>query len=225
MSQPRQQINLYQHTAPAWRPFGSATLVLVAGAVGCCLALIWAFGTWKVDRLQQSVDALQRQQAAQQAALSALGSLPADGANPADLQSRIQALGVQLAARERALGMLRAGAVGSTSGFSAQLAALARHPVEGLWLRRITLSDLTGSMSLAGDVVDPDRVPRYLHALAAERVLAGLQFDSLVIERPEAPHAGPGPARSQRRPAVLKFRVDGTSTAAARLTATQEPRS
>ncbi len=212
MSHPRQQINLYQHTAPAWRPFGSATLALACGAIGCGLAVIWAFGSYQVARLQQSVDALQRQQTAQQAALSALGSLQMDGANPADLQTRIQQLSAELAARERALALLQGGAVGSTRGFSPQLAALARHPIAGLWLRQITLSNLTGSASLAGEAVDPDTVPRYLHVLSTEPVLAGLRFDRLVIERPETV------AASARRPSRLgagtfKFRADGAAAA------------
>lgn len=227
MSQLRQQVNLYQHTVPAWRPFGSATLALAAGAVSCCLAVIWAFGSWQVARLQSSVDALQRQQAAQQTALSALGSLQSGDGSPADLQARIQQLSTELAARERALALLQGGAVGSTKGFSVQLVALARHPMAGLWLRQITLSDLAGSMSLAGEAVDPDRVPRYLHALASERVLAGLRFDRLVIERPQAVSAASpeaAPKHSRHRPGTFKFRADGTP-APDQLAATQAPQS
>lgn len=226
MNQPRQQVNLYQHTAPAWRPFGSATLALACGAVACCLAVIWAFGSYQVARLQQSVDALQRQQAAQQAALSALGTLQLDGASPADLQTRIQQLSAELAARERALALLQGGAVGSTKGFSPQLAALARHPITGLWLRQITLSNVTGSASLAGEAVDPDTVPRYLHVLSTEPVLAGLRFDRLVIERRAVTHptstgaastgAAPTDAASSDAPSRLRagaftFRADGTA--------------
>lgn len=223
MNPPRQQVNLYQQTAPAWRPFGSATLALAVGAVSCCLAVIWGFGTLQVDRLQRSVGALQRQQDAQQAALSALGSLPIDGANPADLQGRVQALDAELAARERALALLQGGAVGSTSGFAGKLAALARHPVPGLWLRQITVSDLTNSMSLEGEVVDPDGVPRYLHALAAESALAGMRFDRLVIEHPQAPSTAAGPARPQPYPVAFEFHAEGTIAAPAQLAATQEP--
>ncbi|MGH8298037.1 MAG: hypothetical protein ACRES6_01985 [Steroidobacteraceae bacterium] len=219
----RQQVNLYQNTTPAWRPFGSATLALAVGAVSCCLAVIFGFATLQVDRLQRSVGALQRQQVAQQAALTALGSLPLDGANPADLQGRIQALGADLAARERALALLQEGAVGNTSGFSGKLAALARHPVPGLWLRQITLSDLTDSMSLTGEVLDPDNVPRYLHALAAERALAGMRFDRLVIERPKASLPASGPTRPRPYQAAFEFRAEGTTAAPAQLAATQEP--
>ena len=201
MSQPRQQVNLYQETAPPWRPFGSATLALTVAAVSGCFAVIWGYGTWQVDHLQRAVGALQHQHQAQQAMLSALGSLPGGDGGGTDLQSRIQELNAELAVRQRALALLQGATVGSTSGFSAELAALARHPMPGLWLRQITLSDLNGSMSLAGEVMDPDRVPRYLHALGTEHTLAGMRFDRFAIQRP------------QTQTAVFKFHADGTAGA------------
>ena len=202
MSQLRQQVNLYQETAPPWRPFGSATLTLAVAAVSGCLAVIWAYGTWQVDHLQRAVGALQHQQQAQQAMLSALGSLPGGDGGATDLQSRIQVLNAELAAGQHALAVLQGATVGSTSGFSAQLAALARHPMAGLWLQQITVSDVTGSMSLDGEVTDPDKVPRYLHALGTERTLAGMRFDRLAIQRP------------QTKTAVFSFHADGTAGAA-----------
>jgi len=208
VSQPRQQVNLYQETAPPWRPFGSATLALAVAAVSGCLAIIWGFGTWQVDHLQQAVGALQHQQQAQQTMLSAL---PGGAASGTDLQSRIQELNAELAVRERALALLQGDAAGSTSGFSAELAALARHPMPGLWLRQITLSDLTGSMSLAGEVMDPDRVPRYLHALGTERTLAGMRFDRLAIQRPGT------------QTAAFKFHADGSAGTPIQLANTQAP--
>jgi hypothetical protein len=214
VSQLRQQINLYQETAPPWRPFGSATLALAVAAVGGCLAVIWGYGTWQVDHLQRAVGALQHQQQAQQAMLSALGSLPGVGGT-ADVQSRIQKLNAELAAGQHALAVLQGATVGSTSGFSAELAALARHPMPGLWLRQITVSEVTGSMSLGGEVTDPDKVPRYLHALGTERALAGMRFDHLAIQRP------------QTRTAVFSFHADGTTGAAApvQLANTRAPQS
>lgn len=226
MKQPRQQINLYQETVPAWRSFGSATLALAAIAVCCCFAAIWGFGTWQVDRLQRSVDGLQRQQGAQQTMLSSLGSLAAAGSNGVDLKARVQELSAELAVRERALALLQAGAAGNTGGFSAPLAALARHPMQGLWLRQITLSDLTGSTSLAGQVVDPDWLPRYLHVLATEPALASVRFDSLVIERPDTDHAASGRA-PPRVQAAFRFRAAGaagTAGAPQQLADTQEQR-
>jgi hypothetical protein len=211
VSQPRQQINLYQETAPPWRPFGSATLAMAVAAVSACLAVIWGYGTWQVHHLQQAVAALEHQQQAQQSMLSTLGSLSGGAANAPDLQSRIQELDAELAAHQRALALLQGHAVGSTSGFSAALAALARHPMPGLWLRQITFSDLTGSMSLAGEVTDPDRVPRYLHALGTERTLAGMRFDRLAIQRP------------QTQTAAFRFHADGSAGSTIQLANTQAP--
>lgn len=222
MRQPRQQINLYQETAPAWRPFGSATLTLTAVAVCGCFAVIWAFGTWQIDRLQRAVADLQRQEGAQQTMLSSLGSLSAAGSSTEDLKSRVQALSTELAARERALALLQAGAAGNTSGFSAPLAALARHAMPDLWLRQITLSDLTGATSLAGQVVNPDGLPRYLHVLATEPALANIRFESLVIERPDADHVATAGARAAPRALVFKFRAQGTTGAPQQLADTQE---
>jgi hypothetical protein len=213
VSQLRQQVNLYQETAPPWRPFGSATLAMAVAAVSACLAVIWSYGTWQVDHLQRAVGALEHQRQAQQVMLSTLGSLPGIEGGATDLQTRIQELNAELAARERALALLQGATVGSTSGFSAELAALARHPMPGLWLRQITLSDLTGSMSLAGAAMDPDRVPRYLHALGTEPTLAGMRFDRLAIQRP------------QTQAAVFGFHADGTAGAGApvQLANTQAP--
>lgn len=222
MKQPRQQINLYQETAPAWRPFGSATLTLTAAAVCGCFVVIWAFGTWQIDRLQRAVADLQRQQGAQQTMLSSLGSLTAAGSNADDLKARVQALSAELAARERALALLQAGAAGNTSGFSAPLAALARHPMPDLWLRQIMLSDLTGATSLAGQVVNPDRLPRYLHVLATEPALANIRFDSLVIDRPDTDHAASARAGAAPRALVFRFRAQGTAGAPQQLADIQE---
>ncbi|HEV2271928.1 MAG TPA: hypothetical protein VGR92_20940 [Steroidobacteraceae bacterium] len=222
MRQPRQQINLYQETAPAWRPFGSATLALAAVAVCCCLAVIWSFATWQVERLQRAVGDLQRQQAAQQTMLSSLGSLSAAGAHAADLKSRVEELSAEVAARQRALTLLQEGAAGNTTGFSAPLAALARHPMPGLWLRQIILSDLTGATRLAGQVVSPERLPRYLHVLATEPALASIRFDSLVIEQPGMDHGASGQAGRSPQPAAFKFRADGAAGTPQQLADTQE---
>ena len=86
--------------------------------------------------------------------------------------------------RTRALALLRAGALGRTTGFADRLEALARRHVEGVWIDRMALSGATGSMSLAGATFDPNLVPRYLQNLGAEPVLAGARFDELVIDRP-----------------------------------------
>jgi TolA-binding protein len=208
----RQQINLHQPEAVGARgPFGSGTLALLTVTLITSLVLLWSLAQWRVDGLQRAVRNLQQRQRMQQETIAALGDLVPPGASPADVESRIRQLRAEIEARERAVALLQQGAIGRRSGFSAQLAALARCPVTGLWLQRVAISGVTGSMSLAGDTEEPDSVPRYLRALAGERALSGLRFDRLVIER-RAP-ADPKPAGNGRAPTprgAFAFTADGT---------------
>jgi hypothetical protein len=75
-----------------------------------------------------------------------------------------------------------------TSGFSAQLEALGRQQVDGLWLRRIVLSAGDKRLALAGATQDASLVAQYLAALAAEPTLGGARFDHFQLHRP--PSAG-----------------------------------
>lgn len=219
----RQQVNLYQPEAERQRgPLGADTLVVGSTAVVVAILLAWGVGTWRMNRVQQAVQGLQAQQQRAAEALGALGAVDASSANSSDVSDRVRELGVELAAREQALRLLQAGSVGRTSGFSGQLAALARRPVSGLWLRRISISAVGNSMSLAGEVLEPDLVPRYLRGLATERDLSGLRFDRLVIEmKPPVP----AQAKSGRSAphSAFTFRADGVATAVMRIAGAGKP--
>lgn len=189
MSTLRQQINLYQPEATVRQGlFSAESLVLICAVVAAALGVVWGIGSWQVRQLAHSVARLERQQRLTEGALNALGAVSAANTSPATLEVRIHALEAELAARREALALLKGGGIGSTHGFSAELTALARGPVPGLWLRRISLSAVGGPMSLHGDALEPDMVPRYLRALSRQPALAGARFDRLVIEmKPSAP--------------------------------------
>ncbi|MHB1871596.1 MAG: hypothetical protein ACYCT1_12205 [Steroidobacteraceae bacterium] len=204
MSTLRQQVNLYQPEAKARQGlFSAQSLVLICAVALVALGLVWGIGAWQVQQLAHSVARLERQQQLTERALSALGTVSAANTSPGTLAARIHTLEAELAARREALALLKQGAIGSTRGFSAELTALARGPVPGLWLRRISLSAVGDPMSLAGEALEPDMVPRYLRALARQPALAGVRFDRLVIEMKSA-----APALAARRPysALRRFR-------------------
>lgn len=208
MSAARQQINLYRpHSQGRRGPFGAGTLGLLTASISVALVLLWNLDQRQVAALQRSVSGLEQQQQAQQQMLAALGNLVSDTGGAGDIEARIQRLQAQLQTREHALALLRQGAIGRTGGFSFELAALARHPFPGLWLERVTISGVTGAMSLKGDAEDPDSVPRYLATLADERVLSGLRFEQLVIER-QTPILRKDTPRT--RQAGFEFTADGT---------------
>jgi Tfp pilus assembly protein PilN len=181
----RQQINLYQ---PALRAapqlLGARTVVAAMAAVVVAHAAIWGYGTYKVHRLEQTAQALRQEQAKQEKALAIAGTFSASRATPADLEARVKQAEAEVVGRTRALALLRAGALGRTTGFADRLEALAHGHVDGVWIDRMALSGATGSMSLGGATFDPNLVPRYLQNLGQESVLAGARFDELVIDRP-----------------------------------------
>lgn len=223
MSALRQQINLYQPEAERQRgALGADTLVFGSTAVVAAVLAVWGVGTWRIDRMQQAVQGLQTQQQRAEEALGALGAVSAEDATAADVKDRISALEAKIGAREQALKLLRDGSVGRTKGFSTELAALARRSVDGLWLRHISLSATGNSMSLAGEVLEPDLVPRYLRELATERDLSGLQFDRLVIEmkQPGHAHAKGGPPAPF---STFTFQADGTATPVMQIARAGEP--
>jgi HAMP domain-containing protein len=209
----RQQINLYQPVAAASSgPFLAGGALRVAALAAGCLLAVWGYSAWRVARLERAVHSLEEQQHRQDATMAALNAVRAADVPPEQLHSRVAALTAELAVRTRTLELLRSGTAGQVGGFSARLAALARRPMQGLWIDHVVLSGMTESMSVGGTALDPDLVPRYLRGLADERALAGAHFDELVIERPAAEHPGEGGQGTPASPAApdpsFRFRAE-----------------
>jgi Tfp pilus assembly protein PilN len=192
----RQQINLYQPILRAEpKLFGSSAALMAVAAVFAMLAALWGYGTYKVHRLEQSAQQLKIEQAKQDQALTQASTFSASRAKPVDLEAQVKRAEADVAARTRALELLRTGAAGHTTGFADRLEALARQHVDGVWIDRMALSGATGAMSLGGATFDANLVPRYLQNLAQEKVLAGARFDQLIIDRPNGKGANAAQVR------------------------------
>lgn len=211
----RQQINLYQPVVQSsGGPFSAHSALLVSGLVVSCLLAVWAYGWWRVARLEHAVHSLEQQQHQQDASLVALNSARAADAPPEQMQARVAMLTAELAVRTRTLELLRNGTAGQVGGFSRRLAALAHRPTPGLWIDHVILSGMTDSMTVGGTALEPDLVPRYLRGLAEEGALAGARFDELVIEQPAAEHADePGHATAEKAKPDHSFRFRAESGA------------
>jgi hypothetical protein len=180
-----QQINLYQPILrEEHKVFGASTAVRAGAAILVTLLCIWGYGAYKVQRLQTTAETLREQRDRQDQTLVEAGEIGVARASPTEITARVKEADAEVAARTRALELLRTGAAGRTTGFAERLEALARRHLDGVWIDRMALSGATDSMSLDGATVDPDLVPRYLQSLAQESVLSGARFDQLVIERP-----------------------------------------
>jgi outer membrane murein-binding lipoprotein Lpp len=193
----RQQINLYQPILRAEpKIFGARTAAVIFAVVLGALVLMWGYGTYRVGRLEQTTQSLRDQQTQLQQSLTTASTMSAARQTPAELTARVKRAEEEVVSRTRALNVLRAGAIGRTTGFALRLEALARRHLDGVWIDRMALSGSTEAMSIGGATFDPDLVPRYLQSLSQEPVLAGARFDQLAIDRP-----------NEKTSAQLRFRA------------------
>lgn len=80
-------------------------------------------------------------------------------------------------------------------GFAEQLRGLSRQDVEGVWLSKFALEHGGASVSLTGNALGAELVPRFLQRLADESEYKGREFDTFVL------------SRSEENPSVIEFRV------------------
>lgn len=179
-----QQINLYH---PLFRRkrriFAARTLLGAVGAVAVLLTLASAWGYREMAALEAQVVQLEGREKALAAQIARLDPASIDGQR--ELDGELERLAHQLARQQKLVDILENQPLGSTTGFSAQLEALARQHTEGLWLTRMAIKGGAARMELAGVSVRPELIPSWLQGLGTEPALSGQRFDLLTIERAE----------------------------------------
>jgi ATP phosphoribosyltransferase regulatory subunit HisZ len=193
-----QQVNLYQPI------LGAEKRLFSARAIGVCLALLalslaalGGYGAWRTSRVERSVAELEKRQAAELVTAERAGLALNPGKSLADLDADAKNLAADIAARERALAILKIGAASPATGFAARLDALARRQVDGLWLHDVVVGSGDGRLAMRGQALDPKLVPAYLAALSEDPALAGVRFDKLTMRR----------AKEDEAPAELVFEL------------------
>jgi hypothetical protein len=202
-----QQVNLYQpvvQSTGGTLASGAAIRILLL----VCMALlgIWGFGQWQVSRLQDGVDAVRAQRAAQES-LTAAGFAHLEQFSQEELDAHVAALAAALDVKTQALQMLRSEGSGRSAAFATRLQALARRHVDGIWLDHITLGGTANALNLSGTAMSPALVPQYLRSLASDPALRGAQIDDFTIGQSS-------PASPGSHAASLKFRASNRSLAA-----------
>lgn len=176
-----QQINLFQ---PVFRRetkvFSARALAQVLG-----LALVLSLAGAALLQLQLGrhgatrnlLDGQYRQLDSQLQALEAR----ADAGQLAALEARIQALESRLADGGAELAEISNLVVARSRGFAPLLEALARHPLDGLWLTGIRLAD--GDLELQGRARHPELIPQYLARLGDDAALASWSLATVQVTR------------------------------------------
>jgi hypothetical protein len=185
-----QQVNLYQPILGARKHlFSARTIGLCLALLAFALTALGGYGAWRTSRVERSIAELQKRQAAELATAERTGVTLQPGKTVAELDAEAKNLAADIAARERALAIVRLGAASPETGFAARLEALARRQVDGLWLRNVVVGSGEGRLAMRGDSLDPKLVPAYLAALAEEHALTGVRFDKLTMRHAKADEA------------------------------------
>lgn len=175
-----QQVNLYQPILRRERKvFGAqamlwSVLLAVAG-----LALLSGVLAWRLDLRRADVAALEQQSAELSARVQRLEQqYPVPRKDPT-LEAAVIRLQGEVAAKRRFLEHFsRREADG---GFAAYLAALARQPVEGLWLTSVRIG--AEGLDIHGGATRAELVPRFIQRLGQEPVFVGREFRGLQLQR------------------------------------------
>jgi len=194
-----QQINLFNPVFLKQKKYFSAVTMLQSiGLVVGAVVLFYAY-TLHESRSQARVAAdAARQLAAQGEQVAALTRDYSPQGRSRLLQEEIARVNARLKQREDMLALLQTGGLGNTAGFARYLTALARHPINGVWLTGFSVSGDEVELNLTGRVLQPDLVPAYLRALNSEDVMRGRRVAELRLtareERESASVGAKGPS-------------------------------
>ncbi|MBI5041501.1 MAG: hypothetical protein HZB57_10010 [Gammaproteobacteria bacterium] len=176
-----QQINLFQ---PVFRReakvFSARALAQVLMLALVLIVAGVALLQLQLGRHNATRDLLNAQYTALEKQISTLEAR-ADTGQFANLDARIKTLETQLADGSVELAEIQQQVVARSAGFAALFTALARHPLNGLWLTGIQLHD--DILELKGTTVDPELLPRYLALLTEDADLAHWSLTTVRMER------------------------------------------
>ncbi len=210
-------INLYQAAFHPPKIPLPARKLLAGGVVFLCgLLAVYAWDAWRLARLHQEVSQLTLRADNLEAQVNANNIIRQ--ADP-HLLAEAEAVEARLRNLQLAQEALASGALGSTSGYSAQFRALARARVTGAWLTRVEISGRGNEMNLHGRALTGEDSARLITSLRREPLFVGLSFAGLTLDPPndktggyEALPAGGAPPLAPR---FLEFTLSARAPEAA----------
>ena len=180
-----QQVNLYQPIFRRQRQiFSAITMLQASSIVAVALGCIYLYGIWQVLGLEAEVVQLEGREKAYAAQFSRLDPTSSMQRRQ-EVEQELAALNEKLVNQQKLIEVLRERPLGTTEGFSAYLAALARRHTPGLWLTELRINGASQAIELVGKTVEPNLVAAYLQSLGSEQALAGQRFDEFDVERGE----------------------------------------
>jgi hypothetical protein len=181
-----QQINLYQ---PIFRKeekkFSTVAMLQSVGLVVIGVTLLYAFTWWQGQALKTELKRVEQNHAAASKRLADATQKFGQRKGPSSLDNEISRMEGEIVAKQQMQEILQRGMFSNTSGFSDYFASFARQRVPGVWLTGFDITGAGEAMSLAGRTTNPELVPRFMQKLSSEKTLAGIEFRTFQMSRPE----------------------------------------
>ena len=182
----KQQVDLYQKRFRREEILLSALMILrISVALLAGLMLIYGLGRWNASIRADHLDSLRERTAEEGRRVVELEETHPAARQDAVLEAEVQRLTGERDVKARLLRALSSQSLGNTTGFSREMAGLARQRVSGLWLREIRIRRGGRELALVGSALEPDLVPRFIQRLGHEAAFAGSGFQSLLMRRSE----------------------------------------
>jgi hypothetical protein len=166
-----QQINLYNPAFLRRNPLLEPAALLAYAVAAVLVLMLLANVLVRQQRSQNEAmaGALDAQIKAEQEKIAALVAQRSAQKKDPVLEAEQGRLETLVRGRRASLTAIQTGAIGSTTGFSEQMRALARQSVSGLWLTGFSIGGGGSEVSLRGRMLDAGLLPRFLGKLGAEK--------------------------------------------------------
>lgn len=179
-----QRINFYTAEFRARRDYLTLPHLALACAVVLLIGVLVALAQWRSGvSLQREVTALQVDVDKLKQALEADRARLARHAAASTLTRDLQRLQDEVASKTQLVSALQNTPLLVRNGYAPIFEALAKHPLDGLWLTRI---DIVGdAINLAGTAQRPELVPEYIAALMGDAQFDTQSYETLTMKRDE----------------------------------------
>lgn len=143
------------------------------------------FRVFQVEQQQSILTVKQQKQKVVMADLKILQTAFAKRKKDRTLKKQINKKTMELANKQKVIGILSQDKFGNTEGFIEHISGLARQRIDGLWLTKIRIASGGTNVALDGITSKPSLLPKYLQRLSSEKVFVGTEFQSLLMSRDE----------------------------------------
>ena len=181
-----QQVNLYRpELRPRRTPFSAGFLALACALSLAVMAAITGYSHWQHGLHKAELANLGEQTRQWRARGDGLREMLARINADDRLDKELEESRRRLAAMRQVLDHLDRIQRRPAHDFSDYLGALARRPVDGLWLTRIGIQGSQRELEISGTAIEPALLPRFIDHIGQEAPYRGREFRNLRISRSE----------------------------------------